>query len=84
MNKDNWQQCEPTDAQLRLAEQVEQAVLQELKLLGPVPAAVILTGLFSAIAKIISYQSGEDQVAPWFERQAAIAREIQGQLRRPN
>jgi hypothetical protein len=81
VNNHNWQEREPTDEQLQMAGKVEEAVVNEIRLLGNegIPVAILLTGLFSSIVRIISHQSGPDQVAPWFELQATFARELLGQ-----
>lgn len=37
-----------------------------------IPVAVILTGLGTTIADLITTQSGAEAVAPWFAKQAEI------------
>lgn len=70
----------PTDEQQDRAERVQIAVIAELNLLARegVTNAELLAGVGSAVADLITCTAGPLHVAPWFERQAQLVRELQG------
>ncbi len=79
MTKKNWNLVEPTDEQVAMTQRVEKAICNELNLLSRegVPVACILTGLGISIADLLTCQSGPASVAPWFEAQGQMIRELQ-------
>ncbi|MGN6496605.1 MAG: hypothetical protein ACTHK5_04595 [Tsuneonella sp.] len=75
----NWHQQQPTAAQVEQTKRVETALANEINLLARegVPVACILTGLGITIANLITCQAEPGAIAPWFESQAKLVREMQ-------
>lgn len=72
---------QPTPEQVAMTERVQKAVCNEINLLirEGVPTACLLTGVTMAIADLIAAKGDAKFVAPWFEAQAKMARELQEQ-----
>jgi hypothetical protein len=70
---------QPTPEQVKMTERVQRAVCHEINLLAKegVPVACLLTGLTMTIADLLTTQGDSKHVAPWFEAQAQMARELQ-------
>ena len=69
----------PTEAEQDRCEKVQRAIIAELNLAereGAQPAE-LLAGLASAAADAITCLAGPESVAPWFEKQAALVRDLQ-------
>ena len=83
---DDWHPQQPTAEQVEQTKRVQRALINELNLLAKegVPVACILTGLGMTIADLITTQAEASAVAPWFEKQAAMVRELQGGAGRLN
>ena len=81
-----WHMQQPTAEQVEQTRSVERALANELNLLAKegVPVACILTGLGVTIADLITTQADASAVAPWFEKQAAMVRELQSDAGRLN
>lgn len=74
-----WNMIEPTAEQIAMTKKVEGALCNEINLLARegVPLACILTGIATTAADFLTCQSGPETVAPWFEAQAKLVRELQ-------
>lgn len=81
-----WNEITPTPEQVEQTKRVERALANELNLLAKegVPVAVILTALGMTIANLITCQAEAAAVAPWFEQQAALVRDLQGDKGKAN
>ncbi|MBU2340023.1 MAG: hypothetical protein KKE77_02120 [Alphaproteobacteria bacterium] len=79
MNNNRKDYPMPTKEQQDRAERVQHAVIAELNLLARegVSNAELLAGMGSAVADLITCTAGPVAVAPWFERQAELVRELQ-------
>ena len=79
MKKKTWSLVEPTDEQVAMTKRVETALCNEMNLLSRegIPVACILTGLGITIADLLTCQSGPESVAPWFEGQGQMIRDMQ-------
>lgn len=70
----------PTPEQIEQTRRVEKALCNEINLLARegVPLACILTGIATTVADLLTCQAGADAVAPWFENNGKMVRELQG------
>lgn len=77
---------QPTPEQVKMTERVERALCDELNLLNKegIPMACLLTGLGVVIADLIICHAGPKAVAPWFESQAALLRDLIPERERHN
>ena len=76
---DNWHEFTPTTPELlEMTRRVEYALAHEVNLLGRegVPTSCILAGLGMTVADLITTQANAAEVAPWFEKQAALLRRL--------
>lgn len=75
-----WNMAQPTAEQIAMTKTVEVSLANEINLLARegVPVACILTGLGLSIANLITCQAESSAIAPWFEKQAKLVRELQG------
>jgi len=82
MKKQRNELPNPTPDEIEQTRRVERALCNEINLLAKegVPLACLLTGLATAAADLLTCQAGPEAVAPWFERNGAMVRELQ----RPN
>ena len=79
MNNKAWHNVvQPTPRQVAQTQKAEEAFRNEIGMLARegIPAACVLTALGMAVAEFITSQAEADAVAPWFEKQAAMLREI--------
>lgn len=69
----------PTGEQQDRAERTQHAICAELNLLSREGVTIpeLLAGIGSATADLITCTAGAEAVAPWFERQARLIRELQ-------
>lgn len=70
---------EPTSEQLLQAERVQKVICGEINLLAGegICLAALLAGLGTAVADLITSQRGAEHVAPWFDRNAQLVRQLQ-------
>jgi hypothetical protein len=73
-----WHAYELTEAEIAQSKRVEVALCNELNLLARegIPLPMILTGLGTVIADLITTQQGPQAVAPWFQRNAEIIADL--------
>jgi hypothetical protein len=71
---------QPTPEQVQMTKKVERALANEINLQARegAPVACVLTALGMTIADLITTQAGPEGVVPWFVKQAAMLRELQG------
>lgn len=76
----------PSPEQIAMTQRVERALLNEINLLARegVPLACILTALGITAAELISTQAEAAAVAPWFQKQADLARHLQSDKSKSN
>lgn len=70
---------EPTPEQLKAADRAHTALCHELNLMAREGIGMheLLSGIGAATADLIASTAGPEHVAPWFERQAQLVRELQ-------
>ena len=78
MNSKKWNTYEPTPELEAQIDRAAAAIGNEVELLSKeVPVACILSALGGAIVHLIAEQAELAAVAPWFEAQAEMAREVE-------
>ena len=76
---DRWHLQEPTPEEVDQTKRVERALCNEINLLARegIPLPCILTGIAMTAADFLTCQAGIEAVAPWFERNAKLVRQMQ-------